>query len=126
MDASSLKAAPWGCLLRIAVSITCDLVERQRVTMPLYLKSMKSPRVHPPPSFNAILLKLRLGAVMCQDPRSPPTLCGIRASDFEGVWESIVRNDLVTLAETVREGDSRGEISTDDGERRDLWVFFVP
>lgn len=96
------------------------------MTMPLYLKSMKSPRVHPPLSFNAILLKLRLGAVMCQDPRSPPTLCGIRASDFEGVWESIVRNDLVTLAETVREGDSRGEISTDDGERRDLWVFFVP
>jgi len=91
--------------------------------MPLYLKSVKSPRVHPPLPFNAILLKLRLRAVMCPDPRSQPTLCGIRASDFEGVWESIVRNDLVTLAETVREGDSRGETGTDDGERRDLWVF---
>jgi len=96
------------------------------VTMPLYLKSVKSPRVHSPLPFNAIVPKLRLRAVMCPDPRSPPTLCGIRASDFEGVWESIVRNDVVTLAETIRGGDSRGETGTDDGESEGSVGFFVP
>ncbi len=37
-----------------------------------------------------------------------------------------MRIDVVMLAETIREGDSRGETGTDDGESEGSVGFFVP